>query len=153
MEEEWSLLGGFLDNAFAGTHPSQKGHDYMARQILTAISENEINTDIKVDLGRFQKVDYVLVNGMQVSDFSMDGFVLTVPYDNEYALNLTVAITDEEGKIAIQTYALKYDEDSGYSANRIYGNNDIAGTINKTVRMIFKLLKTLGEKIVGLFKN
>ena len=153
MEEEWSLLGGFLDNAFAGTHPSQKGHDYMARQILTAISENEINTDIKVDLGRFQKVDYVLVNGMQVSDFSMDGFVLNVPYDNEYALNLTVAITDEEGKIALQTYALKYDEDSGYSANRIYGNNDIAGTINKTVRMIFKLLKTLGEKIVGLFKK
>ena len=153
MEEEWSLLGGFLDNAFAGTHPSQKGHDYMARQILTAISENEINTDLKVDLSRFQKDDHVLVNGMQVSDFSMDGFVLTVPYDNEYALNLTVAITDEEGKIALQTYALKYDEDSGYSANRIYGNNDVAGTINKTVRLIFKLLKMLGEKIVGLFKK
>ena len=28
-----------------------------------------------------------------------------------------------------------------------------AGTINKTVRLIFKLLKTLGEKIVGLFKK
>jgi hypothetical protein len=67
--------------------------------------------------------------------------------------DIKISITDEEGRIAVQTYALKYDEDSGYSANRIYGNNDVAGTITKTVRLIFKLLKMLGEKIIGLFNK
>ena len=149
-EKDWSLLGDFMDNTFAGTHPSQDGYDYITRQILyTLDADKEITTDIVVDLGRFDKVDYVMLDGKKVSDYSMDGHVLTVKNTRVGAKNLTVAITNEDGTTAVQTYALSYSSATGYTAERIYGTSDV----KKTGRSFLDLLKMLFEKIKEFFSG
>ncbi len=149
-EKDWSLLGDFMDNTFAGTHPSQDGYDYITRQILNTLDPDKaVTTDIVVDLGRFDKVDTVLVDGKKVSDYSMDGYVLTVKTDRTGAKNLTVTITGEDGKTAVQTYALSYSKDTGYTASRIYGTSDV----KETGRSFLDLLKSLFQKIIDFFKG
>ena len=152
-ENDWALLGDFKDNAFVGTHPSQKGHDYIARQILGVLEERDVTMDIVVDLARFDKVDYVLVDGKKVSNYSMDGYVLTIPHSTKYATSLAIGVKGEDGKIAVQTYKLCYTDGVGYSAVRLYGNNDAVGTAAKTGVGIFKLLKMVFEKLVDLIKG
>ena len=149
-EKDWSLLGDFMDNTFAGTHPSQEGYNYITRQILNTLDPDKaVTTDIVVDLGRFDKVDTVLVDGKKVSDYSMDGYVLTVKTDRTGAKNLTVTITGEDGKTAVQTYALSYSKDTGYTASRIYGTSDV----KETGRSFLDLLKSLFQKIIDFFKG
>ena len=151
-EKDWSLLGDFLDSPFAGTHPSQLGHNYISRQILYTLDPNKVvTTDIVVDLGRFDKVDTVLVDGKKVSasDYSMNGFVLTVRCNRTFAKNLTITVTGEDGKTAVQTYALSYDKDKGYEASRILGTSDV----QKTSRSFLDLLKSLFQKIIDFFKG
>ena len=149
-EKDWSLLGDFMDNTFAGTHPSQEGYNYITRQILNTLDPDKaVTTDIVVDLGRFDKVDTVLVDGKKVSDYSMDGYVLTVKTDRTGAKNLTVTITGEDGKTAVQTYALSYSKGTGYTASRIYGTSDV----KETGRSFLDLLKSLFQKIIDFFKG
>lgn len=149
-EKDWSLLGDFMDNTFAGTHPSQDGYDYITRQVLNAMDpDKEVTTDIVVDLGRFDKVDNVLVDGKKVSDYTMDGHVLTVKCNRTFAKNLTITVTGEDGKTAVQTYALSYSKDTGYTASRIYGTSDV----QKTGRSFLDLLKSLFQKIIDFFKG
>ncbi|MCR5485795.1 MAG: SGNH/GDSL hydrolase family protein, partial [Clostridiales bacterium] len=62
-ENDWSLLGDFKDNTFTGTHPSQKGYDYIVRQILSVLPEENTSKNLRIDLGRFTKVDEVYING------------------------------------------------------------------------------------------
>lgn len=152
-ENDWSLLGEFKDNAFVGTHPSQQGHDYIARQILGTLETRDVTKDIVIDLARFDKVDYVLLDGRYVKNYSMDGYVLTIPNSSKLHESLAIGIKGEDGKIAIQTYTLSYDKDSGYTAKRIYGNNDAVGTVEKTGTSLLKILKMLFEKIADLFKG
>ena len=152
-ENDWALLGEFKDNAFVGTHPSQQGHDYIARQILGTLDERDVTTDIVIDLGRFNKVDYVILDGRRIKNYSMDGFVLTIPNSNKYAQDLAIGVKGEDGKIAIQTYTLDYTEGVGYTAKRIYGNNDAVGTAVKTGFSLFSLFKMLFEKLVDLIKG
>ena len=102
-----------------------------------------------VDLGRFDKVDYVMLDGKKVSDYSMDGHVLTVKNTRVGAKNLTVAITNEDGTTAVQTYALSYSSATGYTAERIYGTSDV----KKTGRSFLDLLKMLFEKIKEFFSG
>ncbi len=152
-ENDWALLGDFKDNAFVGTHPSQQGHDYIARQILGTLEERDVTKDIKVDLARFDKVDYVILDGKKVSNYSMDGFVLTIPNAGKYHQSLAIGVKGEDGKIAVQTYTLSYSDDTGYTAKRIYGNNDAVGTAVKTGTSLFKLFKMLFEKLADLIKG
>ncbi len=152
-ENDWALLGEFKDNAFVGTHPSQKGHDYIARQILGVLDARDVTKDIVVDLARFDKLDYVLLDGKKVKNYSLDGYILTIPNDSKFHENLTIAVKGEDGKLAIQTYSLCYDKDSGYTAKRIYGNNDAVGTVVKTGTPLLNLLKMLFEKIADFFKG
>jgi|GEM_PF-885209 len=151
-EKEWALLGDFLDNSFAAVHPSQNGHDYMARQVLSALENTSNGKNIVVDLGRFDRVDYVLVNGIRTNNYSMDGFVLTIPCNTILARNLTIGIVDENGAVAVQTYKLSYSSSSGYTAHRLYGTNDIADTVDKN-NFFLKFLKMIYEKIVEFFKG
>lgn len=149
-EKDWSLLGDFMDNTFAGTHPSQEGYNYIARRILYTLDPNKVvTTDIVVDLGRFDKVDTVLVDGKKASDYSIDNHVLTVRCNRTYAKNLTIIITGEDGKTAVQTYALSYDKDTGYEPSRILGTSDV----QKTGRSFLDLLKSLFQKIIDFFKG
>ena len=147
-ENDWSILG-----KFTGTHPTQKGYDYMTRCILAQLPPQEENDGINVDLGRFDRVDYVLVNGVPVKDYTMEGFMLHVPYASTQAGNLTIGVKNDDGTVAMQTYQLVYKSDTGYTAYRIYGSNDIVGLVLRPWRGIVKLIRSLLQKIGGLFKK
>ncbi len=148
-EEDWSLTGEFMDNTFAGTHPSQAGYNYITRQILDVLEgDKEPTTDIIVDIGRYDKVDYVLVDGKQIKDYTVENYKLIIPNKGTGAMNLTIGIKGEDGAIAVQTYSLKY-ENGGYTATRIYGTSDI----EKSSKPILDLLKSFFQKIIDFFKG
>ena len=150
-EKDWALLGDFIDHSFAGVHPSQNGHDYMARQVLNALAPADNGKNIVVDLGRFTKVDSVKVNGIPVKAYSMEGSVLTIPCDHILARSLTVSYTDETGAVAMQTYSLRYTK-AGYTAHRLYGTNNVADTVEKN-RLLTKLFRLILEKLREFFNK
>ena len=148
-ENDWSLLGDFKDNTFTATHPTQAGYDYMVRQILSVLPEETAKEGISVDLGRFEKVDYVLVNGLPVTDYSMYGFVLNIDYPALIGANLTIGVKNDDGTVSVRFYQLIYKSDTGYSAYRTYGRNDFFGTLLRPFRLIIGLVKSLIEKVKG----
>ena len=148
-ENDWSLLGDFIDNTFTATHPTQKGYDYMTRQILSVLPESTAKEGISVDLGRFDKVDYVFVNGLPVNNYSMDGFTLNIDYPALIGTSLTVGVKNADGTISVRLYQLLYNAERGYSAYRIYGRNDIADTLMRPFRLVVKLF----DLIASLFKG
>lgn len=154
-ENDWSVLGDFMKNTFTGTHPTQKGYDYMARQILAVLPYKEGTKDICVDLGRFENVDYVLLDGKFVSkdNYSMNDFVLTIPYSGMIAKNLTIGVKNDDGTISVQTYSLKFDSETGYTSYRIYGNNDVSSIFRKPFEIIKMLFNKIIDAIKGLFKK
>ncbi len=152
-ENDWSLLGDFKDNTFTGTHPTQNGYDYIVRQILAELPPVDESKNIKVDLGRFDKVDYVLVNGIPVTNYTMDGFTLDIPYSLPGAANLTIGVKNDDGTISAQTYTLIYSVTDGYTAYRVYGNNDVEELSKRPFNTFIKLLKSLFEKIVDAIKG
>ena len=147
-ENDWSILGDFKDNTLTGTHPTQNGYNYMARQILSVLPEQNKTEDIVVDLGRFNKVDYVFVDGVEVKDYKLNNYVLTIPDSGPFAQNLTIGVKNEDGTVAAQTYRLEF-KDGSYTAYRIIGKNDIVGTILKPL----KLIKSLFEKLIDAIKG
>ena len=149
-ENDWSLLGDFKDNTFTATHPTQSGYDYMVRQILSVLPEETDKEGITVDLGRFDKVDYVLVNGLPITNYSMDGFVLTIPYPALIGNNLTIGVKNDDGTLSVRTYQLVYSKDRGYTAYRLYGRNDIIGTLLSPLKLIAKLITLIIDKIKSL---
>ena len=149
-EENWALTGEFMDNTFAGTHPTQAGYNYITRQILDALDDEKVVTkDIIVDIGRFDKVDYVFVDGQKIVNYRIENYKLIIPYSSTKAINLTIGIIGEDGAMAVQTYQLKYSSDEGYTAVRMYGTNDL----KKSSKPILDLLKKLFNKIVEWFKG
>ena len=152
-ELDWSLLGDFKDNTFTGTHPTQNGYDYIARQILSVLppEDGSTGTTISIDIGKYDKVDYVLVNGHKVSNYSVDGHRLTVRLAGDNANSLTIGVVNDDGSIAVQSYTLKYTEGKGYTAQRVYGTNNFKDTILKPFMLIVKLFKMILEKL-GLSK-
>lgn len=152
-ESGWSLLGEFKDNAFPGTHPSQKGYDYITRQILAELPPETTSHEISVDLGRFNAVDYVLVNGIPVKNYTLDHFRLTVHYAGPGATSLTIGVKNADGTLSVQTYQLVYHAGAGYTAYRVAGSNDFFGTLTKPLRTIVKLFRALFEKLAELVKN
>ena len=152
-ELDWSLLGDFMDNTFTGTHPTQNGYDYIARQIISVLPPVDETKNISVDIGRFAAVDYVLVNGIAVKNYTLADHLLTIPYSGPGATNLTIGVKNEDGTIAAQTYTLTYKPGEGYSAYRVNGTNDAVGTATKPARNIIKLVKDLFQKIIDFFKG
>lgn len=152
-EKDWSLLGDFIDNTFTGTHPSQNGYNFMARQILSVLPEKDESKNIVVDLGRFTSVSKVKINGIPTGKYEMDGYKLTVLYSGPLANNLTVEIDNGDGTVSMQTYKLCYSIGKGYTAERIYGTNDLDGTLKKPFELIKKLFQMLIDAIKGLFNK
>lgn len=150
---DWSFLGEFLEDADVGTHPTAEGHAYIARQILSVLEnqDTEPSTDVSVDLGRFQRVDFAMLDGKVVTDYTMDGYTITIPCNSKTASNLTVAIVGEDGTISVQTYQLTYDDDTGYAAYRIYGTNDAVKTVKKPVNNIISIFSKAATAIKGWF--
>lgn len=153
-ENGYSFLGGYLGDAELASHPAEAGNAYIARQILSVLpeaeeSEKDPATYIDVDLGRFNKVDYVLVNGVPVKDYQLTGSKISIPCYSRLANNLTIAVKGDDGKIAVQTYHLVYKIGTGYTAYRVYGNNDIVGTAKRPAA----LAKTIVGGLFGTLKG
>ena len=81
----------------------------------------------------------------------MNGYTITIPYGSELAVNLTVGIVGEDGKVAVQTYDLKYD--NGYTAYRVYGTNDAVGSLEKPISNTVTIGQKLISSIKGLFSK
>jgi len=143
---DMSFLGKFLDNPDVATHPTPEGHEYIARQILSVLQEKEKTNNIVVDLGRFENVSYVLVNGIPTDKYSMNGNTISVFYSETDATSLTVAVVGENQEISVQTYQLSYSKTDGYTAYRIYGTNDLIKTLIKPFKNIISLISKLFKK-------
>ena len=105
---------------------------------------------INVDLGRFDKVDYVLVNGLPVTDYTMDGYVLSIPYPALIGNSLTIGVKNNDGTISVRTYQLVYNKDRGYTAYRLYGRNDIIDTLLRPFKLLPALITLIIDKIKSL---
>ena len=145
------------------THPTPAGYAQIARMIVEAVEESLAKdaatarwlpyipatprTYIQVDMGRFQRLDYVMVDGKKIDNYRMDGYKLTIPHLTTTAKNLTVAAVKEDGTVTLITYALSYDK--GYTAHRLYEANDAKAILTNTV----KLVKTAVTKTVTFLKG
>lgn len=145
-ENDMAFLGDYMNDTLTASHPSQIGHDYMARQFLAALPPVEEHHNIYVDLVRYNKVDKVLVNGLPVKNYTVDGYDLNVDYNSKTGMNMTIFVYNDDGTTQMQYYDLEY-KDGGYVVHRVYGNNDIKELFLRP----FKLIKKLFELIKGLF--
>ncbi len=152
-ENDWSVLGDFKKDSLISTHPSQKGYDYIVRQILEQLPQKNESKDLRIDLGRFTKVDSVIINGIPVKNYTMDDFVLDIPYSGLLAGTLVIGVKNDDGTTAIQTYKVSGSAKKGYSAYRVWGTNDIQGKLLSPAKLLIKLVKMVFEKIAGLFKK
>lgn len=148
-------------------HPTPNGYAQIARLIIAAVEEelakdaaheqsqpyipDTPKTFIKVDMGRFQKVDYVMVNGNKISNYSMDGYVLTIPCYTTTAKTLAVAIANDDGTISLQTYTLNYNK--GYTAHRVYETNDVEKTVTTSTKTIVTKTVSVIKSIFSIFKK
>lgn len=155
-QDDLGLLSMAGDNFSLAGHLSPAGNALVARNILNALptedgSQPKITTDIVVDLGRFDKVSYVMLDGKVLSNssYSMNGYELTIPYRCKLAQNLTVVISNDNGKDSIYTYQLKYSADSGYKAYLICGIDDTSRIVKSTVSATSSIIKGA----FGLFKK
>jgi len=128
-------LADLMQNFVVMTHPTPEGHAQIARLILNSLPregdvENDSRlTDIVVDLGRYDSVDFVAVNGHYVTNYTIENNVLTVPSLVTTARRLMIGVV-RDGKLQIVYYHLDFDED-GYSASRVYSSNDTFGSVSK----------------------
>ncbi|MBQ7688574.1 MAG: hypothetical protein IJT27_05110 [Clostridia bacterium] len=152
-ENDWSIMGEFKDNTFTGTHPSQTGYDYITRQILAQLPEKSDNKNLRVDLGRFSKVDYVLINGIPIKNYTMEDYLLTIPYSGPLVGSLVIGVKNDDGTISVQNYELTWRAGEGTTAYRVWGNNDAVGTAKKPFTTFVKLIRQLFEKIVNGLKK
>lgn len=152
-ENDWSLLGDFKEDSFHASHPSQIGHDYIARQILSVLPPVEEHHNIHVDLVRYDKVDHVLINGIPVKNYTLNGYDLDIDYAGPGALNMVIAVVNDDVTIAFQTYDLDFSIRDGYTVHRVYGNNDAKEHASRPFNLIIKLFKLIIEKIKGLFSR
>ena len=128
MEADTPLLE--VDFNSVDIHPSYSGYEQIARMIIDALKEyNGITEkgakDIVLDIGRFDDIDCVKVNGIPVSksDYTIKDHVLTIHCKTKLASSLSIT-TKLNGKIAVSTYQIVY-RDGGYTAYRTYSTNNI----------------------------
>ena len=136
----------------AAVHPTvETGLPYMARQIINVLPSASAEASgtkgkIVVDLGFVDDVDYVMVDGLKIKNFTLKGNILTVPYLLPTAKTVTVAAVDASGKITLQLYGLSYNLKTGYSAYRLLSNSDVVGTVVNGANTVTNLLGGLFKK-------
>ncbi len=124
-------------------HPTPNGYAQIARLILAALeqkeaAEQEAKTTIRVDLGRLADVDYVMLDGKKITNYTVENSVLTIKAGTPFAKSLTVA-THDGLKVAISVYSLSYD--NGYSAYRLYTTNDVLKAAATTAKSAATAIK------------
>ncbi len=117
------------------------------RQILDLLPEENSSKNLRIDLGRFTKVDQVMINGVPVRNYTMDGFVLDVPVTAPLFGSLTISSNNDDGTTAAQFYWLSWSPGKGTTAYRLWGTNDIKGKLTSPINLIRSLFKLLSEKI------
>ncbi len=126
-------------------HPTPEGHAQIARLIVNALNDEFVKkTDVKVDIGHFDRVDYVLLDGKVVTDFTVENNVLTVHGGSVNAKNLTIAVVNGTN-LAVSTYQLSYS--NGYTAYRIYTTNSVVTTVSKAAAKVTSAVKSLFGKL------
>lgn len=158
-QEDWSLMGKFLDGncSFPGSHPSMEGYDYITRQILSVLPTQtekpvaDTGNNIVFDTVRFtaDSVTGVYVNGIHIEDYTFDGNIINIPYEDTLARTLTINVISADGVKGFQIYKLTPKDGGGYEVNQVFGNN---GTVTWLARPI-GLLFTLINLISGLIKK
>ena len=149
---EQNLSMNNAGDIIVAVHPSaDNGVAYMARQIINVLPAAEPEAPqskaaIKIDLGFVDDVDYVMVDGLKIKNFSLKGNILTVPYLLPTAKTVTVGAVDETGKVLVQLYGLNYNLKTGYSAYRLLSNSDVVGTVTGGVKTVTNLLGGLFKK-------
>jgi len=147
------LAEDFMGDMNAAVHPALNdgGLGYIARQIINTLKDEEADEkekyDIVVDMGSISSVSSVKVNGISVTDYEVDGTVLTIHYNNGLAMSVSTVTTDKEsGKMTTRLYRLTYNTETGYTAGNRRGINDYLGKLN----FIPNLLKDFFAKLFGL---
>ena len=140
-------------------HPTPAGYAQMGRMVIDKI-KNELAKDageiydadprtyIKVDMGRYEKIDFVAVDGKAVKNFTVEDHVLIVPYGLNNAKNLTVTVRKDDGTTSMMTYNLTYD--NGYTAFRIYQSNNLFNTIKVTIKTIISAVVNAFKSLFGI---
>jgi len=142
-----SFKGDFDNDRSFADHPTKEGHEQIARMILDALKEYDgisdtPSKDIRVDIGRFDKLDYVHVNGILTEDYDFDGHFLTVHCKTSLVSSLTIG-AELNGRQAVTVYHVVHDSD-GYTAYRTYTSNNawwaagnIIASVKKSLSSIF----------------
>ena len=155
-ENTYTIEQFFSTDSNLASHISQSGHQYVARQILNALpsKDGEVTEsfDIRVDLSRFTSINNVKVNGKTINNYNISGTVLTVPWDNALAKTLDVTIVDEDNKIIIIKYYLKY-QNGQYIPYRYAMTNDAAKDANTIKKGVSTITKGLFDKFVEIIKS
>ena len=157
-----------FDASMSCCHPTKEGYAYICRQIISALPDdpaivdpvcplepiiNVFNNDIKLDLGRFDHVNYVLLDG-KTAKYSMNNkenpFELTVHCNRRTAKNLTVVVVQKDGNVATYTYQLS-NKDGEYSAYRIYSTNNTIKTASTLLRSVANIGTSILKAFAGLF--
>jgi len=135
------------------THPTKEGYAQITREVLCGLAEKHADeklrkTDIRVDLGRFDKVDYVMVDGKLVTDYTVENSLLTVHNGSSKCCTLTTAVV-YDGKLSVTVYQLSFDWNSGYSVYRLYTTNSVL-----TVALKIKTtVANIASKLFGKLKK
>lgn len=168
-EEGYTLIGepdsknilSSIANVSLTSHLTADGHEYIARQLLRALPNEEvINPEekyyINVDIARYTKKDAVTgvkVNYVPILNYSFEDNLLTVPYYNSQAKTLTVDAVEkinEDGdtkKIQI-TYYLTF-ENGKYVPYRIFQSLDV----EKDTETVKKGISKFKDLIINIINN
>lgn len=140
------------------THPNAEGYKQIARMIVDEVKKS-VDSDkgivsttpktyIRLDIGRFTDIDYVILDSKFVKKYTVEDHVLTVPCGVTNAKNLTVAMTKDDGTVTMITYLLQYD--GGYSAFRLYETNNLWNVIKTFIKTVFSVVESTFKGIFGI---
>jgi len=131
------------------THPSPVGYQQIARMIVDALKEKEIEknkTNIKIDVGRFKTVDYVLVNGIKTTNYSFENNTVTINNESKLVKTVTIATIESKTKLAVTNYGTTYTND-GYIVKKINTTNSVIGGISTVVTKCVSSIKSVVKKL------
>lgn len=154
VTNDWTLVEDIMNGGKAevGTHPSPEGHAQIARQIIRAFegSDTAKKYEVQLDIGRFDGITSVKVNGKSSTDYTLDGNkLLTVNCKGPLAKALTITYVTPEGKTVTSTYELTWHSSDGYSAYRVYTTNDLSSVVTTAVTATQKAVKSIFGKLFG----
>jgi len=152
MEQGLSFVNDRMNNV--ANHPTVEGNAYIARQVMAVLEGVEKNRyDIVLDLCCLNAVDAVYLDGKPVKKYTLDGWLLTVPYKNANAENLTVTYLNEEGCVELYSYRLHYNRKDGYRAYLAYGAHDAVSKVEKTAGLLSGIGKRIQNAVNQAFQR